>query len=303
MTTAAPTSGLAGATEEKGTRLGRWGLAPGRRHAVPLFVLLLLGFAAPLLAVIWFSFIPPRSFDMWQPLSLENYREIFNQSYYRSFLWSLGLAVVATATLAVICYPVAYGLAKLFGRWANLVMLLLVLPLFVSENVRLYGWVLFFIKGGVLQGTLKTLLGVEMETPLFTPEIIAFGMVYVYLPFMLFPMALGISMVPREVTEAASDLGASRLQIFREVELPLAMPGIIIGCLLTFVLSVGAIAEAKVLGGQSVIVITHDIEIAFTYAQNWPLGAALSVLLMIVVGVLVIPVLRRFDLDRVLGRR
>jgi spermidine/putrescine transport system permease protein len=132
---------------------------------------------------------------------------------------------------------------------------------------------------------------------------IIFGMVYVYLPFMLFPMTLGLSMVPREVTEAAFDLGASRWQVFREVELPLAMPGIVIGALLTFVLGVGAIVEAKVLGGQSVIPITHDIEIAFTYAQNWPLGAALSVLLMLVVGVLVLAVLKRFDLDRILGRR
>jgi spermidine/putrescine transport system permease protein len=110
-------------------------------------------------------------------------------------------------------------------------------------------------------------------------------------------------MVPEDAREAASDLGASRWQVFREIELPLSMPGIMIGFLLTFVLAVGAIAEAKVLGGQRIIPITHDIEIAFTYAQNWPLGAALAVLLMLVVGVLVILVLRRFDLDAVLGRR
>ena len=85
--------------------------------------------------------------------------------------------------------------------------------------------------------------------------------------------------------------------------MPLALPGVTIGALLTFVLGVGAIAEAKILGGQSVIPITHDIEIAFTYMQNWPLGAALSVLLMLVVGTLVLVVLRRFDLDRILGRR
>ena len=119
------------------------------------------------------------------------------------------------------------------------------------------------------------------------------------LPFMLFPMTLGVSMVPNETREAAFDLGASRWQVFREVELPLSMPGIIIGFLLTFVLAVGAIAEAKILGGQTVIPITHDIEIAFTYAQNWPLGAALAVLLMLVVGILVLFVLRRFDLDAV----
>ena len=99
------------------------------------------------------------------------------------------------------------------------------------------------------------------------------------------------------------DLGATRFQVFREVELPLAMPGILIGFLLTFVLAVGAIAEAKVLGGQKIIPVAHDIEIAFTYAQNWPLGAALSVLLIVVVGVAVIAVLRRFDLDTILGRR
>jgi spermidine/putrescine transport system permease protein len=110
-------------------------------------------------------------------------------------------------------------------------------------------------------------------------------------------------MVPTETRDAAYDLGASRWQVFREVDLPLSMPGIIIGFLLYFVLAVGSIVEAKVLGGQRVIPIAHDIEIAFTYAQNWPLGAALSVLLMVVVGTLVLLVLRRFDLDVILGRR
>lgn len=303
MASVSTTPDIAGPAGGAASRFGRSALAPGRRHALPLLVLLLVGFAAPLLAVVWFSFVPPRSFDLFQAPTIANYDTIIAETYYQSFLWSLGLAVIATATLAIICYPVAYGLAKVFGRWANLVTLFMVLPLFVSENLRLYGWILFFIKGGVLPGTLKTLFGIEFESFLFTPGMIVFGMVYVYLPFMLFPMTLGVSMVPRDVTDAASDLGATRLQIFREVELPLAMPGIVIGCLLTFVLAVGAIAEAKVLGGQSVIVITHDIEIAFTYAQNWPLGAALSVLLMLVVGTLVLLVLRRFDLDRILGRR
>src|SRR5687768_7465958 len=275
----------------------------GFRYSLPVLLLLAIGFIAPLVAVIAFSFVEPRSFDLWSEPTLANYRTIFEQTYYRSFLWSLAFAALTVVVLAVICYPVAYGLARVFGRWSNLVTLLFVLPLFISENVRLYGWVLFLIKGGVLLGGVKALTGVELTSILFTPPMIVFGMVYVYLPFMLFPMTLGLSMVPREVTEAAFDLGASRWQVFHEVELPLAMPGIVIGALLTFVLGVGAIAEAKVLGGQSVIPITHDIEIAFTYAQNWPLGAALSVLLMLVVGVLVLIVLKRFDLDRILGRR
>lgn len=278
-------------------------IGPGTRHAIPILLFLLVGFAAPLLAVIGFSFIPARSFTLWQSWSLGNYVEIFQSTSYLSFLWSLGLAAVTVVILALICYPIAYGLARVFGKYATLVTLLFTIPLFVSENVRLYGWVLFFIKNGVLLGTLKAWFGIEPESWLFTNGIIVFGMVYVYLPFMLFPMTLGVSMVPDQTRDAAFDLGATRWQVFREVELPLSMPGIMIGFLLSFVLAVGAIAEAKVLGGQQIIPISHDIEIAFTYAQNWPLGAALSVLLMLVVGTMVLLVLRRFDLDAILGRR
>ncbi|MBL8907617.1 MAG: ABC transporter permease [Rhizobiales bacterium] len=275
----------------------------GFRNALPLIIFLAIGFAAPLLAVIGYSFMPERSFGLLHPPTLENYAAIFNGNSYISFGWSLLLAVLTVAFLALICYPIAYGLARVFGPWAPVITLLFTIPLFVSENVRLYGWLLFFIKNGVLLGTLKSVFGLELESWLFTRPMILLGMVYVYVPFMLFPMTLGVSMVPNETREAALDLGATRWQVFREVELPLSMPGIVIGFLLTFVLAVGAIAEAKILGGQTVIPITHDIEIAFTYAQNWPLGAALAVLLMLVVGILVLFVLRRFDLDAVLGRR
>jgi len=266
-------------------------------------IFLIAGFVAPLAAVVWFSFMPARSFSLAAAPTFENYRTIFEGTNYISFLWSLGLAVITVGLLALICYPVAYGLVRIFGRWSTLLTLLFTIPLFVSENIRLYGWVLFLIKNGVLLGTLKSVFGIELESVLFTLPAILLGMVYVYLPFMLFPMTLGISMVPEETRDAAFDLGASRWQVFKEVELPLSMPGIVIGFLLTFVLAVGAIAEAKVLGGQQIIPITHDIEIAFTYSQNWPLGAALAVLLMLVVGALVISALRRFDLDRFLGRR
>jgi len=278
-------------------------LGQGEKSAIPVLLFLLAGFAAPLLAVIWFSFMPTRSFSLAGSPTLENYETIFQGTNYISFLWSLGLAVLTVFLLALICYPAAYGLVRVFGRWATLLTLLFTIPLFVSENIRLYGWVLFFIKNGVLLGTLKSMFGLELDSILFTPPAIILGMVYVYLPFMLFPLTLGISMVPEETRDAAFDLGASRWQVFKEVELPLSMPGIVIGFLLTFVLAVGAISEAKVLGGQSVIPVAHDIEIAFTYAQNWPLGAALAVLLMSVVGILVILALRRFDLDRFLGRR
>jgi spermidine/putrescine transport system permease protein len=277
----------------------------GLRCASPVILFLLLGFIAPLLTVVAYAFATPRSFYVFRSFTLENFATIFDSSntVWMSFAWSLAFAFCTVVLLALVAYPIAYGLNRVFGKWSGLISVLFVFPLFVSENVRLYGWTLFFIKNGVLDGTLKTLGLAGGPEVLFTPGIILFGMVYVYLPFMLFPMTLGLAMVPRDLVDAARDLGAGRLMIWREIELPLAMPGILIGMLLTFVLAAGAVAEAKILGGQSVIMITHDIEIAFTYSQNWPLGSALAVLLMIIISGLALFVMSKLDLDRILGKR
>ena len=120
---------------------------------------------------------------------------------------------------------------------------------------------------------------------------------------MLFPLAQGIAMIPEDARQAALDLGATRWQVMREVDIPLAAPGVVVGSLLTFVLSAGAIAEAKLLGGRSVMSIGDDVETAFTYAQNWPLGSALAVSLIAVIGVLAILGLSRIDLDAIMGRK
>ncbi len=277
----------------------------GLRAAAPVTILLLLGFLAPLLTVAAYAFATPKSFDVFRSFTLANFTVILNPSntVWMSFAWSIAYAFATVILLAMIAYPIAYGLNRMFGKWSGLVGVLFVFPLFVSENVRLYGWVLFFIKNGVLDGGLKWLGFSGGPEILYTPGAILFGMTYVYLPFMLFPMSLGIAMIPRDLVDAARDLGANRLTIWREIELPLAMPGILIGMLLTFVLGAGAIAESKILGGQSVITIAQDIEVAFTYAQNWPLGSALALLLVVIVSGLALYVLSKLDLDRILGKK
>ncbi|WP_409420181.1 ABC transporter permease [Pseudaeromonas sp. ZJS20] len=275
----------------------------GGRCALPVYLLLLLGFAAPLIAVLGFSFATPRSFDLFTSFSWDNYLEMLQGSVWKSYAWSLCLAALATASLAVICYPVAVGMVRVFGpRLSSLISVLFVFPLFVSENVRLYGWVLFFMKHGVLDGLAK-LMGGQGPEVLFTGQITLFGLIYTFLPYMLFPLVLGIALLPQDLLTAARDLGASRWQTWREVELPLAMPGMLIGMLLTFVLATGSLSEAKILGGQSIIVITHDIDTAFTYSQNWPFGSALAVVLTLVIGVLTLLAFTRLDLDKVLGRK
>ncbi len=280
-------------------------LTPGLRASLPVLALLVAGFLAPLITVAAYAFATPKTFDVFRSFTLDNFATIVDpqNTVWTSFVWALTLAFGCVIILAIICYPIAFGLNKVFGKWSGLVSVLFVFPLFVSENVRLYGWVLFFIKNGVLDGALKWLGFAGGPEVLYTPEITLFGMVYVYLPFMLFPMTLGIAMIPRDLVDAASDLGAGRLMIWREVELPLAMPGILIGALLTFVLAAGAVAEAKILGGQAVITITQDIEVAFTYAQNWPLGSALALILVLIVSGLALTAMARVDLDTILGKR
>ena len=281
-------------------------VSPGALNALPVIALFLAGFAGPLVIVGLMSFVPERTFGFHGVWSVESYARMFTgeTSHYISFIWSFGLAFATVAILLLVCYPIAYGMAKVFGRWTAPITLLLVLPLFVSENVRLFGWVLFLMKGGgILAGIAKTLFGVDPGSMLYTPEVVLLGMCYVYLPFMLFPIELGIAMVPKDVVESASDLGANRWQIFREIELPLAMPGILVGTLLTFVLAVGAVSEATILGGQNISVIALDIRRDFTYSQNWPGGSAVAMLVTVVTAVLVVLLLMRLNLDRLLGRR
>ena len=280
-----------------------WFRRPGVLCAGPVSLLLLAGFAGPLVILLGYSFMPPRTFSLLQAPTLANFASVVTDSYYISFSWSLFLATTTVVLLFLVCYPIAYGMAKLFGWWANLVTALVALPLLISENIRLFGWVLILLKNGILDGALQHVFGFSASGVLYTVPAIVLGMVYVYLPFMLFPLTIGISMVPDSLKEAAFDLGASRWQVFREVELPLSMPGIMIGGILTFVLTLGSLAESKILGGQAVVMIADDIESAFTFAQNWPKGSVLSVLLIGLSGLIVFLLLRRIDLDRIIGRR
>jgi spermidine/putrescine transport system permease protein len=270
--------------------------------ALPAMALLAAGFIVPMLITLFFSVMPARTFNISASFTLENYINLFTDTYYLSFGWSLLLALLSTLILMLISWPIAYGLARSFRR-SMFITLLLVLPLFVSENVRMFGWVLSLIKNGVLDGALSYFFNSGVSDLLYNVPVTLFGMVYVYLPFMLFPMTLGISMIPEPCREAAFDMGASRWQLFREVELPLAMPGIMIGALLTFVLVLGSVTEAKILGGQAVIMAAHEIETAFTSQQNWPLGASLATLLTLISGGLALTLLSKINLDKIFGHK
>ncbi|MDQ8697706.1 ABC transporter permease [Hyphomicrobium sp. LHD-15] len=275
----------------------------GVLSALPVVVFLAAGFLAPLCVVAAFSIMPQKVFSLANLPDFSSYALMIQEGYWESLLVSLAMAFAATFILFVICWPLAFAMAKVFGRFTLVLTIGVVMTLFVSENIRLFGWVLTLMKGGLIEGYWRSWTGQSFDGLLYNVPVIIFGLVYVYLPFMLFPLAQGIAMVPDDARQAAFDLGANRWQIFREVELPLSAPGIAVGCLITFVLTAGAIAESKLLGGRAVIVISDEIERSFTYGQNWPLGSALAMTLIAVVGSFAIFGVTRIDLDAIMGRK
>ena len=275
----------------------------GLLASLPLTLVLVVCFLAPLLVVAAFSIMPRKVFDLAHLPDFSAYLVFFQQGYFKPLLWSLGMALLSTLILFALCWPLAFGMAKVFRRFTLVLTIAVVVSLFVSENIRLFGWVLTLMKGGLIEGHLRAWTGVGFDSPLYGVPVIVFGLVYVYFPFMLFPLAQGISMVPDDARQAAADLGASRWQILREIDLPLAAPGIVVGSLLSFVLAAGALAESKLLGGQTVIVIADEVETAFTYGQDWPLGSALSMILILIIGSLAIFGISRVDLDAIIGRK
>ena len=275
----------------------------GALSSLPMMVVLVLAFLAPLGLVAIFSVMPEKVFSIFNVPDFSAYKTFVMQGYYKSLLWTLFMAFVATTILFAVCWPLAYGMAKVFKSFTLVITIAVVMSLFVSENIRLFGWVLTLMKGGLFEGYFRHWTGTGFESPLYNVGIIIFGIVYVYLPFMLFPLAQGISMVPEDARQAARDLGATRWQVLMQIDLPLAAPGIMVGYLLTFVLAAGAMAEAKILGGRAVIVFADDIQTAFTYGQNWSLGAALSMVLILLIGTLAVFGIAKIDLDKIMGRR
>ena len=275
----------------------------GFLSALPITIVLAVSFLAQLAVVAIFSIMPPKVFSIFNTPDFSAYSVFFTQGYYKSLLWSLFMALISTFILVIISWPLAYGMAKVFGRFTLVLTIAVVMSLFVSENIRLFGWVLTIMKGGLIEGHWRYFTGTGFDSPLYGVPIIIFGLVYVYFPFMLFPLAQGIAMVPDDTRQAAFDLGASRWQVLWQIEVPLAAPGIVVGSLLSFVLAAGALAESKILGGQAVIAMADDIETAFTYGQNWPLGSALSIILILIIGCLAIFGVGKVDLDSIMGRK
>jgi len=267
------------------------------------FVWLTLFFLLPLLIVVKISLaessigIPP-----YTPLfatdggglklhaTLANFALIAGDDLYlRAYLGSLGNAALATAFCLLIGYPVAHAIARSQGARRQLLLFLVVLPFWTSFLIRVYAWIAILEPNGLLNQSLMALGLIAAPLPLLNNQFsVQLGLVYSYLPFMILPLYCSLSGLDQSLVEAAADLGARPLRIFLGVILPLTLPGIAAGSLLVLIPAIGEFVIPDLLGGPDTLMIGKVLWDEFFNNRDWPVAAAVAVVL---VAALAVPVL------------
>jgi spermidine/putrescine transport system permease protein len=222
--------------------------------------------------------------------SFANYRELLQVPvYFETLLRSMWIALRVMLFALLLGYPLAYYLSFHAGARKNLLYQLVIIPLWVSYLVRAYAWKTILGSDGVLNTLLQYvhLTRHPVEFLLYSPFAVVLTLTHIYTPFAFLPIYASLEHIPRNLVEASHDLGASPLQTFWRVILPLSLPGVLAGATFAFVLSLGDFLAPLLLGGPSGIMISNIVVSLFGAAYNWPLGAAISLcMLLLVVGLL-----------------
>lgn len=221
---------------------------------------------------------------MVEALTLDNYTQAFRDPYYQNVLSSTLLMAFACTLIALaVGFPAAYSLARMQSRWKSVVTILTLFPLFVGNVIRSAGWLALLGTDGAINATLKgTGIVSSSFQMMYTTGAVVVGIVAVVLPYMILTLAAVIEGIPRQTEEAAANLGARPITVFRRVVLPLAMPGVAAGSVLVFILCMNAYATPVLLGGPQFKMMAPAVYDQFVKSNNWPFGAALAFLLLFV---------------------
>lgn len=257
--------------------------------AAPAWAWLLIFFVAPVGMVIWFSFgYKPGIFGTHANdiLSFERYAEALSPTFFATFLNTLWVGVLGTALCFAIGAPVAYWMAfKVRPERRGLLIALVLIPFWTNFLIRTIGWQVILASEGWMSQALQSvgLLDGPLDL-LYTRTAVLIGVVYNYLPLMILPLFVAFDRVGPAVREASKDLGAGRAMTFLRVTLPLSRPGVVAGVLLVFIPLMGDYITATVLGGAKGNMVGQLVASQFQTAQNWALGSAMAVVLMLVIA-------------------
>jgi len=282
----------------------------GRRRGLTGYLLILPGlawllifFVIPFYSLVATSLYDPsgsdlRGYDM--TYHVQNYWTAI-QEYWEPLLRSLWYGAIATALCLVLGYVLAYAIAFKAGRWKNLMLVLVIAPFFTSFLLRTLSWKLILADDGYVVDFLQTihLLG-EDGRLLATPVAVVAGLTYNFLPFMVLPLFASVDKIDHRLIEASSDLYANSFVGFWKVTWPLSLPGVVSGTLLTFIPAVGDYINQELLGSPNQRMIGSVIQSQFTNANNYPIAAALSMILMLLILVMVLFYVRKAGTEELL---
>ncbi len=206
-------------------------------------------------------------------------------SFYTELIVSSVTMALTVTFIALLCgYPIALFIHRAPDRWRNLLVIICISPLLLSAVVRTYGWMLILGDAGLLPSLLRGLGVAEVPRLVFNDTGVIIGLGEIFMPYMILSLLAGFARLDQGLEDAAASLGAPPLTVFRRVVLPLTMPGILLGCLLAFVLSVSSFVTPKLLGGGRVMLLATEIYDQAIVTLNWPLAAALSVVVLVLFG-------------------
>lgn len=253
----------------------------GSRLAYPYWVWSIIFIVIPLILVLYYSFTQVddsgRIF-----ITLENYRQVVSPVFFKVFVRSFLLAGGSTLACILLGYPVAYIIAKKSSSKSANLILLFILPMWMNFLLRTYAWIAILGKNGLLN-SIFSLFGLSPGSILYTNSAVMLGMVYNFLPFMVLPIFTSLQKMDGDLINAAKDLGANSITVFRKVILPLSLPGVISGITMVFMPCVTTFAISRLLGGGKTMLVGDLIEQQFTTVGDWNFGSSLSIVMMLII--------------------
>lgn len=254
---------------------------------VSLWMILLV--AVPFIYILGISFMEKGTYGgVEMILTLENFKAVFNPLYLKVFGESMVIAALTTIICILIGYPFTYFISQKTSIKKTVFMAMVTVPFLVSSLIRLFSWINLLRKNGIVNNFLIKLGIIEEPLALVYNQIGAMiGLVYILLPFMILPLYSSIEKLDKSYLEASGDLGAKPATTFLKVTLPLTMPGIFAGSILVFIPALGLYYVTDLLGGSKTQLVGNIIKNEFITARNWPMGAALSIFLVVITLVIV----------------
>ena len=255
----------------------------------PIITYALLLIFLPLIYILFLSFCKSDSYGgVIYNFTLSNYTAIFDMTYISIFLKSSLIALVATFLCILISYPFALILRERDKKLQNLMTKLIMIPFLTNSLIRTYGWIVLLRKNGIINSGLINIGLIDKPFSLMYNNLgIVIGMTYTLLPFMMLPVCSAVFKIDNNLIEAARDLGAKPLAIFRKIIIPETISGVFNGSLMVFIPAIGYFFISDILGGGKAMIIGNLIKNQFLTARNWPFGSAISIFLIVITFFLV----------------